>query len=148
MINPGRFTQGNTRDHGLDQTAMLSGKSHVFAATRGLHDFAGVHERTPMARRLGRPWRRRRHARFGGLRGCRRVAAKRGRALHARARLAAPGRLGETTKSLYMPCGLIRTGPLVPALAPKHIFDGFGCQYRKRFDKFATHPKNRVLGQL
>ena len=148
MSNPVGFTQGNTRGHGLDQTAMLSGKSHVQRAARGLHDIAGLHERTSVTRRLGRPWRRRRHARFGGLRGCRRVAAKRGKALHARARLAAPGRLGETTKSLYMPCGLIRTGPLVPALAPKYIFDGFGCQSRERFDEFATHPKNRVLGQL
>ena len=31
MCNPGCFTQGNTRNHGLDQTAMLSGKS-VFSA--------------------------------------------------------------------------------------------------------------------
>ena len=111
MINPGGFTQGNTRDHGLAQTAMLPGKLHVYAATRGLHDFTGLHERTPVARPLGRPRRGRRGARFGGLLGSRRVAAKRGRALHARTRLAAPGRLGKAARSLFKASRLIRTGP-------------------------------------
>ena len=62
MCNPGGFTQGNTRGHGLDQTAMLSGKRRVQRTAGGLHELADLHERTSVARPPGRPWQRRRHA--------------------------------------------------------------------------------------